>query len=221
MSNRSEIIVALRTGEQSRYRLRDLLEVLLVFGLILGAIWTPLGHLNSLLVWSAAACVLVFSASGRWSASDMGLTRPQAGLPIILIAGASCCALIALAGLALRFFGPAYHVPWLQSGEYMIWSLAQQFILQSVFFVRIEAHVGARHAVFASAVLYALAHLPSPLLSALSLLGGTLFCELFRRWRNLYPIALIHSALGLTIAGSFPDKWMHHMRVGIGYLAVH
>jgi len=75
MSNKAEIIVALRTGEQSQYRIRDLLEVLLVFGLILGAIWTPLGHLNSL-AWSAAACALVFSTSGRWSTSDMGLTRP-------------------------------------------------------------------------------------------------------------------------------------------------
>ncbi|PYV85471.1 MAG: CAAX protease family protein, partial [Acidobacteria bacterium] len=38
------------------------------------------------------------------------------------------------------------------------------------------------------------------------------------RWRNLYPIGIIHAALGLTIAFSFPDRWLHHMRVGIGFL---
>ena len=102
----------------------------------------------------------------------------------------------------------------------MFWSLAQEFILQSVFFLRFEALIGPRRAVVATATLFAVAHLPSPLLTLLSMIGGILFCELFRRYRNLYPIGLIHGALGLTIAASFPDKWMHHMRVGVGYLAM-
>jgi len=67
-------------------------------------------------------------------------------------------------------------------------------------------------------VLYALAHIPNLLLTALSFVGGMLFCEFFRRWRNLFPLGVIHGALGMTIAASFPDRWLHHMRVGIGYL---
>jgi len=59
------------------------------------------------------------------------------------------------------------------------------------------------------------------LLTVLSFLGGLLFCELFRRWRNLYPLGIIHAALGLTIAASLPDKWLHHMRVGMGDLTLH
>jgi hypothetical protein len=55
----------------------------------------------------------------------------------------------------------------------------------------------------------------------LSFCGGVLFCKMFRRWRNLYPLGIIHGALGLTIAASFADKWLHHMRVGIGYLLIH
>jgi len=41
---------------------------------------------------------------------------------------------------------------------------------------------------------------------------------MFRRYRNIFPLGLVHAALGLTIAASLPDHWLHHMRVGIGYL---
>ena len=38
---------------------------------------------------------------------------------------------------------------------------------------------------------------------------------------ELYPLGIIHGGLGLTIAASLPDRWLHHMRVGIGYLRFH
>jgi membrane protease YdiL (CAAX protease family) len=85
----------------------------------------------------------------------------------------------------------------------------------------LESLLGSRRAVLAAAGLFAVAHIPSPLLTLLSLLGGILFCELFRRFRNLYPLGLIHGALGLTIAASLPDRWLHHMRVGLGFLRFH
>ncbi len=210
-----------KSAELTQHRFRDLLEICAVFGLILAAVWTPLGRLNSFFVYTASACVLVFVARGRWDASQMGLTRPGSAAAQIILVGALLCGVVALIGIPLRFAGPGHHVPWPQAAGYGVWSLVQEFILQSVFFVRFEALLGSRRAVFASAAVYALAHLPNPILTGLSLLGGIVFCELFRRWRNLYPIGLIHAALGLTIAASLPDKWMHHMRVGIGYLAIH
>jgi membrane protease YdiL (CAAX protease family) len=97
----------------------------------------------------------------------------------------------------------------------------QEFILQCIFFVRLESIFGARRAVIISAGLFSLAHLPSPVLTLLSFLGGIVFAELFHRFRNLYPLGVIHGALGLTIAASMPDKWLHHMRVGLGYLTSH
>jgi len=66
--------------------------------------------------------------------------------------------------------------------------------------------------------LFAAPHVPSPLLTGLSLIGGLLFCEMFRRYRNIFPLGLIHAAIGLTIAASLPDSLLHHMRVGLGYL---
>lgn len=200
---------------------RDLLEIALVFALIMLAVWTPQGLINSIFSITAAACVVAFAIAGRWEALEMGLTRPLAGALNILLMGALMCATIAAIGTALRFAGAGYPLPWNRSWQYGLWALQQEFILQSIFFLRLESVVGSRRAIWAAATLYAVAHIPSPLLTTLSLLGGLLFCECFRRWRNLYPLGIIHGVLGLTIAASLPDKWLHHMRVGIGYLTLH
>lgn len=201
--------------------LRDLLEIAPVFALILIAVWTSQGRLNTFASISAAACVVAFAVVGRWSARELGLTQPFKGAPYILLAGAVCCAAIALIAIPLRFAGPPNSLPLSRSWEYVFWALQQEFILQGIFFVRLESLLGSRRAVLTAAGLFALAHIPSPLLTLLSFLGGILFCELFRRFRNLYPIGIIHGALGLTIAASLPDHWLHHMRVGIGYLRFH
>jgi hypothetical protein len=41
---------------------------------------------------------------------------------------------------------------------------------------------------------------------------------MFRRYRILDPLAIVHAVLGLTLAFVVPDSLLHHMRVGIGYL---
>ncbi len=84
-----------------------------------------------------------------------------------------------------------------------------------------ESLLGHRRAALFAATLFAVVHIPSPVLTLLSFIGGLLFCELFHRYRNLVPIGLVHALLGLTIAASLPDSLMHHMRVGIGYLSYH
>jgi hypothetical protein len=207
-----------KSGAGARSRTRDCIEVALVFVLILAAVWTPQGRLNAFFSLSAAACVLGIALTGRWTSRQMGLAQPLAGAGQILLAGAVFCGAIWMAGSAFHFVGPTYPIPWTRAWQYTIWAVVQQFILQSIFFIRLESMAGSRGAVFWSALLYALAHIPSPVLTILSFFGGLLFCELFRRWRNITPIGIIHAALGLTIAASFPDKWLHHMRVGIGYL---
>ena len=194
------------------------MEVGIVFALILGAVWTPQGRWNALLSICASACVIGFAIAGPWDSHGMGLNRPLRGAIRILLIGCICCAAIWIAGMGLKSVGPGYANPYGRSWQYAIWALVQEFILQSIFFVRLEAGFGSRNAVFLATALYAAAHVPSPLLTFLAFLGGIVFCESFRRWRNLYPIGVIHAALGLTIAANLPDKWLHHMRVGIGYL---
>jgi len=228
MGQKSELFsISSRPGTEEQYTRaepggvspgRNLIEIGIVFTLILIALWTRAGHGQLLVSMIAMACVVGFALAGKWSPSELGLTQPLNGIGYILLAGALACGGIALLGIAFRSIGPGYSVSLTRSWQYAIWALEQEFILQSIFFLRLEEVVGSGRAVFAAATLFALVHIPSLVLTLLSLLGGILFCELFRRWRNLYPIGIIHAALGLTIAASLPDFWLHHMRVGIGFL---
>jgi hypothetical protein len=200
---------------------RSLLEIAMVFGLSLVAVWTPQGRLNHWVSVVAAGWVVGLAISGESRVSEMGLTHPLRGAGFMLLTGAVLCGVITLVGYGIRFAGAGYGLPWSRSWQYLLWSLQQEFILQSIFFVRLESLFGSRRAVISAACLFSIAHIPSPVLTLLSFAGGILFCELFRRFRNLYPLGAIHGALGLTIAASMPDKWLHHMRVGLGYLTTH
>jgi hypothetical protein len=198
MADKSEIIVDQKTADVASEHDanvgscgRNLLEIALVFALILAAGWTPQGRLNSFFSIMAAACVLGVALAGRWGSREMGLAQPMAGAARILLAGIVLCGVMWALGFALRFAGPGYPIPWNRSWQYAIWALVQEFILQSIFFIRIESVLGSRRAVFWAASLYAVAHLPNPVLTALSFFGGLLFCKLFCRHRNLFPLGII------------------------------
>jgi len=104
---------------------------------------------------------------------------------------------------------------------YVVWALGQEFVLQSFFYLRFEALLGSNWAVPASALLLGAAHIPNYLLAVSSLVAGLFFCDMFRRYRNLFRLGLAHGALGLLMAASFSDSVLHHMRVGIGFLRFH
>lgn len=105
-----------------------------------------------------------------------------------------------------------------QSSGYLLWALIQEFILQSFFFVRCEELFGSSAAVWVAATLFAGAHLPSPILTTFTFVAALFFCEMFRRYRSIYPLAVVHAVLGLTVAVTIPESLLHHMRVGVGFL---
>jgi membrane protease YdiL (CAAX protease family) len=95
----------------------------------------------------------------------------------------------------------------------------QQFLLQCFFLSRLRRLLpGARCAAAVAAVIFAFAHLPSPILVSVTLLWGFAACLLFLRYCNLYTLAIAHAILGITIAITVPGPVTHNMRVGLGYL---
>ena len=190
----------------------------LAFSLILLAVWTPLGQFNRMVSWAALVMILGLSVTSRYSLRELGLASPLHGAKRMMSAGALLVAAVVAIGLFTRTLGSPQPLPWHRSWQYAMWALAQEFILQSFIYLRLESVFGGRRAVVGSAALFALAHIPNSLLTVLSFLGGLFFCEMFRCYRNLYPLGLVHAALGLTIAASLPDNLLHHMRVGIGFL---
>ena len=75
--------------------------------------------------------------------------------------------------------------------------------------------------VIAATGIFALAHLPNPILTPITLVWGAIACVLFLRYRNIYTLGLAHGIMGLCVAVTVPSSLHHHMRVGLGYLRYH
>ncbi len=196
-------------------------QLVLTYVLLERALWAE--KLSTRNGWAivTAVVVLIFVALDRPLLERLGLGMPRRvatsfALAIGIIAAALLVFLLVWMGGQIPA-SPAW--PSLRSvWQYLIWALLQEFILQSFFFTRCEDLFGTPAAVWVAASLFSAAHLPSPLLTTLTLIGGLIFCEMFRRLRSIYPIAFVHALLGLTISVTMPDSLLHHMRVGIGYL---
>lgn len=198
-----------------------LFEMILVYGVIEVTLWTP-RPAQLYWWWISVAMIVVLTALRHRPPDELGIGWNGFRQTMVAIpAGAASAALILLLGYwtgSLQpLFGPTPvygHVI-----AYSIWALAQQFILQSVFYRRVEALAGnGLRAVAITAVIFAVAHIPNPLLVPVTLLGGAAACDLFRRHRNIYPLAVAHAGIGLALAVAVPDSFQHHMRVGLGYL---
>ena len=199
------------------------LQIALVYSLIVCASWNPEGPTKVGLMIGTATLIMIFAFGSRFTAKEMGLgVPPLPGSVLILGLGILLAASIPLIAMitGLRF-PPVRVVPWRGAWQYAVWALMQQFALQSFFYIRIESLLGGRRAVLATAVLFSTVHIPSPVLMIATFFGGLFFCEMFRRYRTIVPLGLVHALLGLTVAASFSDLLLHHMRVGIGYLAFH
>jgi membrane protease YdiL (CAAX protease family) len=201
-------------------------QIIVAFMFLEFAIWAPTTKIRNR--WAAVAMitilvlVLIDVLIDRPSPERLGLGLPKMfGAGLVLGIG---FATVAVMVILVHWLGgqipanpawwPNLHLAW----GYVIWALIQEFMLQSFFFNRFEELCGSSAAVWMASTLFAAAHLPSPVLTTATLIGALFFCEMYSRYRSIYPLAIVHAMLGLTIAIITPDSLLHHMRVGIGYL---
>jgi len=196
-------------------------EILASYGLILGVIWTP-RPAQRILWWLAAAAVVFCTAISFDGAAGMGLRAKNFIRSIWIIGVALAVSAAAILGAVrehtLRI--PPGALAFLQSYfAYALWACTQQFLLQSFFLQRFLRLLPAPWmAALAAAGIFALAHLPNPILTPITLAWGIASCLLFLRYRNLYTLAIAHAVLGITVAITIPGYVDHNMRVGLGYL---
>jgi hypothetical protein len=203
-------------------RARDLIELILGYGLIVGIIWTP-EHLQRLL--SPIALVLTLSvvlARGR-SRDELGLgARGLIPSLWILPAAIALAALSLFVAAKLGTLHPLYKADFAHISGYVLWTIYQQFLLQDYFMDRLLRLLSNESAALTLAgVLFAAAHLPNLVLTAATLVWGIVSCALFRRYRNVWALGLAQGLLGLCFAVCVPDALHHHLRVGLGYLRYH
>ncbi len=207
-------------------------QIIVAFLFLEFAIWAPTPEIRNR--WAAIAAITILilvltdvlldrSSRSPWS----GLPRLGLGLPKMfgasVVLGIGLATIVCMAILVSWAGGeiPANPTwfPNLQSAwGYIIWAMLQEFLLQSFFFNRCEDLYGSAAAVWMASTLFAAAHLPNPVLTTAALIGALFFCEMFRRYRSIYVLGIVHAMLGLTLAILMPDSLLHHMRVGIGYL---
>jgi membrane protease YdiL (CAAX protease family) len=174
------------------------------------------------LAWglTALACVALITARGKRAVRELGTGWAgfRRSCPIIPLAAA-----IGAAGMLLAGWAGTLHLarglPLWHACLYALWAMVQEFLVQSFIFVRLETLFGGRRAVVTSAVLFAAAHLPNPVLMVATFIMGLILTYWFWRHRNIYALGIAHALLGLALSITLPNAITHGMHVGSAFFA--
>ncbi len=199
-------------------------ELLIGYCLILAVIWTPrpLQHWLYFIAlgWFIVSIALTFEGWKAMGCCVAGFWRSSwvVGVAVIMAAVATF-----FASSLHTLHHPGGPAAWLATfGGYTVWAVMQQLLLQGYFLARLLRIVPkANLAALITASIFALAHLPNPILTPLTLVWGLTACLVFIRSRNVYPLAIAHAIFGVCVAITIPANLLHNMRVGLGYLKYH
>jgi membrane protease YdiL (CAAX protease family) len=195
------------------------LEPLLMFALILAYIWKlRLIHPNS---WIVIPALMIASHLLRHE-SPHALGFELHGLPGGLKELAPVLIAIAIvllsAGILLHTLRQMdFPGVLLSLAAYLLWGLAQQYMLNGYFLNRFDAALSSHAANLFAALLFSAVHAPNPFLMAVTLPLGWCATLVYRRTRNLYLLGVAHGVIGLLLFIVVPDSISHHLRVGPGW----
>ncbi|HKG22233.1 MAG TPA: CPBP family glutamic-type intramembrane protease, partial [Blastocatellia bacterium] len=98
------------------------------------------------------------------------------------------------------------------------WALLQQYMLLAFAHRRFRVITGSgRVSVIASAGLFAILHLPNPVLTVVCALGGLIWAREYERDPNLFAHAITHTVASAFLANSLPGWLLKNMVVGYNY----
>jgi membrane protease YdiL (CAAX protease family) len=221
MEGNETIAEASTSSTRARAWRRDLFELGGIYALILIVIWTP--HPWQAVLWVIAALTIFYFARLSFEGfRPMGLCTANLVRSLWAVAFAMVLSVAAVL-LAVRMH--TLHLPETpllfvrHYGPYVMWAAIQQIILQWFFLARsLRLLSDASSAAALTAGLFAVAHLPNPILTLITLFFGLASCYFYLYYRNLVPLALAHAILGISIGITIPGSIDHNMRVGISYL---
>jgi membrane protease YdiL (CAAX protease family) len=199
----------------------DFCELIIGYGLILAVIWTPRPWQRWLYLcavgWFAVSIPMSFPGWKAVGCSLAGFWRSfwVVGVAVLMAGSATI-----LASNLHTLHHPGGPIEWIRAfAGYTVWALMQQFLLQGYFLHRLLRILpNATVAAIIAASVFAVAHLPNPILTPVTLLWGLTACFIFIRFRNLWPLAIAHAIFGICLAVTVPGPVLHNMRMGLGYI---
>jgi membrane protease YdiL (CAAX protease family) len=100
----------------------------------------------------------------------------------------------------------------------IIWGGAQQWVLQTVVLRESQRATTRRAGIVLAAVLFGAIHLPNPFLAPVTFAAGLLWCWLYDRHPNIFPLALSHALGTLAVVYAFDQDVTGRLRIGASYL---
>jgi membrane protease YdiL (CAAX protease family) len=151
---------------------------------------------------------------GEWGLSLEALTAASgaalrftiAAVAVVLAAGAALGTLQQRGAVLVTF---AALVPW---------GGAQQWLLHTIVLREARRLASPKSAVVLAALLFALVHLPNPLLTLATFAGALGWCAIYTRHPNIVPLALSHAVGTLALLSAFDDGMTGRLRIGMAYL---
>lgn len=199
-------------------------ELALLVGGVLAIMWiaplTPWREpLSQAITWALVLLLLVCHLRDRPSLREIGL-RLDNFVPVLRrlapAIGGFVAVLLAIGWvlgtveIGRRFFAMLVVVP--------LWGLLQQYLLLAFAHRRLRIMLGAgRRTLVVTALLFAVMHLPNPVLVIACGLGGLVWAREYDRSPNLLAHAVTHAVGSAFLANSLPDSVLKHMVVGYRY----
>ena len=109
-----------------------------------------------------------------------------------------------------RFFGMLLTVP--------LWALLQQYMLFAFVHRRLRVVLGdGPWVTLTTTLLFALLHLPNPMLTLACAIAGYIWAQAYERTPNLYANALTHTVASALVANALPHWLLKNMVVGLNH----